>query len=104
MTESDWSFFRAEWDRYAEATELSKNEASAVPHLWASCTDSLRKALHNEGAAAVTSPSVLLGRIKSLAVRRWNNLVNVLGLQKMGQERDEGVNSYLARLNRQADL
>ena len=30
ITESDWSFFRAEWDRYATATELGDDSAAAV--------------------------------------------------------------------------
>ena len=73
-------------------------------HLWACCEEGLRKALHNDGAASETDPELLLVRMKSLAVKRRNNLVNVLGLQRMGQERDEGVLSFLARLNGQADL
>ena len=37
-------------------------------------------------------------------MKRRNNLVNVMTLQGMNQEREEGVNAFLARLNGQADL
>ena len=45
-----------------------------------------------------------MAKIKSLSVRRRNNLVNIMTLQGMGQEREEGVLAYLARLNGQAEL
>ena len=35
VMESDWSFLLAEWGRYYEATNLSKDQAAAVRHLWA---------------------------------------------------------------------
>ena len=101
VTESDWSFFLAEWGRYSAATEITG--PSAIRHLWQCCSESLRKALHNDGAESVTEVPALLARVKSLAVKRRNNLVNVLTLQGMYQERDEGVQSFLARLNGQAD-
>ena len=33
-TESDWSFFTAEWGRYVEALWLDSDNAGAVRHLW----------------------------------------------------------------------
>ncbi len=42
--------------------------------------------------------------MKSLAVQHRNNLVNILTLQKMGQEREEGVLAFIARLNGQVSL
>ena len=47
---------------------------------------------------------VLLAHVKSLAVMRRNNLVNILTLQGIGQERDKGVLAFLAHLKGQADL
>ena len=103
-TESDWSFFTAEWGRYVAAVGLDSDNAGAVRHLWSACSDSLRCALHNDGAQSESDPASLLRRVKSLAVKRRNNLVNITTLQKMGQMRDEGVLSFLSRLNGQADL
>ena len=37
-------------------------------------------------------------------MQRRNNLVNILKLQKMGQERDERVLAFVARLNGQVSL
>merc|ERR1712239_82496 len=90
-TESDWSFFVAEWTRYSTAVGLDGDEPGAVCHLWAACSDGVRRALHNDGAQSETVVLQLLQRVKSLAVKRRNNLVNIMTLQKMGQQREEGV-------------
>ena len=103
-TESDRSFFTAEWGHYVAAVGLNSDEAKAVRHLWSACSDILRCALHNDGAQTETVSVNLLQRVKSLAVNRRNNLVNIMTLQKMGQMRDEGVLSFLSQLNGQADL
>ena len=89
VSESDWSFFEAEWSRYVDATDLSEDEAGAVRHLWQACSDGLRRALHNDGARGITTVKELMARVKSLCVQRRNNLVNILTLQKMEQEREE---------------
>ena len=103
-TESDWFFFLAEWRRYHVAVGLTEDDAGAIRHLWRVCSDALRQALHNDGAQSETVPDSLLKCIKSLAVKRRNNLVNIMQLQKMGQMRDEGVLAFLSHLNGQADL
>ena len=102
MTETDWSFFAASWERYAQACRLEPGEE--VSHLWSACSDSLQKTLHNKGAGAEKDKVKLLHTIKQLAVKKRNNLVNVIAFQQMCQERDEGVHGFLARLNGQAEL
>ena len=77
VSESDWSFFVAEWERYVEATGLEGDTPGAIRHLWQACSDGLRRALHNDGARSVTDLDTLLSREKSLAVQRRNNLVNI---------------------------
>ena len=67
-TESDWSFFVAEWTRYSTAVGLDGDEPVAVCHLWAACSDGLRRALYNDGAQSQTVVLQLLQRVKSLAV------------------------------------
>merc|ERR1712082_319554 len=94
VTEGDWSFFLAEWSRYVEAVGLSNDAPGAIRHLWSACSEGLRRALHNDGAREETVVKSLLQRIKSLAVRRRNNLVNVMTLQGMSQEREEGVHAF----------
>ena len=95
VTETDWSFFCAEWSRYEKATCISGE--STVRHMWQACSEGLRRALHMDGADRETDPKLLLKRIKSLAVKRRNNLVNIMALQQMVQERDEGVLAFMAR-------
>ena len=62
------------------------------------------KALHNQGATSSTTEEDLLETIRLLAVKKRNNLVNVIDFQRMCQERDERVQGYLARLNGAAEL
>ena len=42
VTESDWSYFLAEWERYCDATGLKQDAQGAVCHLWQACSDGLR--------------------------------------------------------------
>ena len=92
------------WERYAKATGLTEDSEAAVRHLWQACSDGLRRALYNEGAREIRSADELLLRAKSLCVQRRNNLVNIFTLQKIRQERDEGVLAFVARLNGQVSL
>ena len=102
VSEGDWSFFVAQWERYVAGTSISG--ATETQQLWAACSTQLQKSLHNSGAGSITVAATLLDTIKSLAVKRRNNLVNIIELQNMGQHRDEKVNAYAARLNGKADL
>ena len=43
-------------------------------------------------------------KIKGLAVKKRNNLVNIVELQGMGQQRDEKISAFIARLNGKAEL
>ena len=42
--------------------------------------------------------------MKQIAVCRRNNLVNIVELQRMGQQQNETVTAFTSRLNRQADV
>ena len=102
VSEGDWGFFVAQWERYVNGTNISGT--TATQQLWAACSTTLQKSLHNGRAGTVTDSTVLLDVIKSLAVKRRNNLVNIIELQGMGQHHDEKVNAFTARLNGKADL
>lgn len=75
-----------------------------ILHLWQACTEALQQTLHHSGAGSITDPEELLKTIKQLAVKKRNNLVNIIELQKLGQYRDETISAYSARLNGQASL
>lgn len=72
--------------------------------MWAACTETLQRLLHNGGAGQLTVASELLEKIKGLAVKKRNNLVNIIELQVMGQQRDEKIFAFIARLNGKAEL
>ena len=68
ITESDWSFFDAQWTRYKASTGLS--DVSETQHLWAACAESLQRSLHNAGAGRVTVAKELMEKIKGLAIKK----------------------------------
>ena len=76
VSEGDWGFFTAQWERYVKSTHISGE--TETQQLWAACSTQLQKALHNGGAGAVTVAATLLNTIKSLAVCRRNNLVKII--------------------------
>ena len=102
VSESDWSFFAAQWARYVASTNLPTT--SQIHHLWAAADGPFQRALHNGGAGKITDPEALLALIKTLAVKRRNNLINIIELQRMGQQRGETISTFACRLNGQADL
>ena len=68
VSEGDWGFFTAQWNRYVDGTGI--DGITIVQQLWAACSTALQKTLHNGGAGTVTDPKILLDIIKSLAVKR----------------------------------
>ena len=78
--------------------------SSLVLHMWEACSEPLQRSLHHAGAGGETDPDALLKLIKQLAVKKRNNLVNVIELQKMGQGYEESISALSARLNGQASL
>ena len=102
INESDWGFFKSQWNMYVKGTGVT-GEAERI-HLWQSCSEPLQRSLHYAGAGSIESTEELLKTIKQIAVKRRNNLVNIIELQKMGQFRDEPISAYSARLNGQANL
>merc|ERR1712082_488581 len=102
VNESDWSFFSAQWGRYKTSTKLTGE--SEAQHLWAACSSTLQRSLHNAGAGSITDPVALMAQVKELAVKKRNNLVNIIELQGMGQQHSEKVSTFIARLNGKAEL
>ena len=70
-TETDFSFFQAQWGRNVANTNMTENQQ--VHQLWAACSNSLQKQLHYGGSAKCTKVTQLLSAIKRLAVNRRNN-------------------------------
>ena len=92
VKQSDWNFFKSQWDIYVTGTNLTGS--SVVLHLWEACSESLQRSLHHAGAGSVTYSHQLMNNIKQLAVKKHNNLVKFLELQKMGQQRGKNISTY----------
>ena len=45
-----------------------------------------------------------MAKVKELAVKKRNNLVNIIELQGMGQQHGEKVSTFIARLNGKAEI
>ena len=101
-SESDSSFFSAQWSRYVSGSNMT--EAQQLQQLWAACSLNLQRQLHYGGQGRLTTASQLLGSIKRLAVNRRNNLVNIVEFQRMGQNKGETIMNYSTRLNGHADV
>ena len=101
-SDSDWSFFLAQWKRYTMGSNTT--DAEEIQQLWAACTPHLQRQLHNGGGTKAKTPTQLLSSLKFLAVKRNNNIVNIVEFQRMGQAQDESVTAFSTRLNGQADI
>ena len=100
--DTDWSFFVSSWKRYVEGTQLTENQQ--ILHLCVACSDSIQRMLHSTNSDGITDPNELMENIRLIAVKRKNNLVNIIELQKMGQGADETILQYSTRLNGQANI
>ena len=80
------------------------NDAEEIQQLWAACTPYLQRQLHNGGGARAKTPTQLMSSLKFLAVKRHNNIVNIVKFQRMGQAPDETVNAFSTRLNGHGDI
>ena len=99
MGEDDFLFFIDRWDSYKRATGLT--DAQQVrDQLLAACSDDLSRDLFRLVGTSLRElkEEDLLKKIKQLAVKPQNNLINVVKLLSLEQEREEPVRNYLARI------
>ena len=73
------------------------NSSQEVQHLWAACNEQLQRALHNAGEGSYDDPQRLKEMVKEIAIKRCNNLVNIVELQRMGQQHSETVTAFSTR-------
>ena len=105
MGEDDYLYFESKWQSYKRATGL--NEAQLIrDQLLAACTDDLSRDLFRLVGSTLQqlTENQLLKRIKELAVQPQNNLINVVKLLELEQEREEQVKNFLARLKGAANV
>lgn len=101
-TQSDWSFFVSKWTRYVSGSKMSDEQQ--INQLLAACSDDLQLSLHCGNSANITNPAILMENIRLIAVKKLNNLVNIVNFQQMAQFNDETVTAFVTRLNGPANL
>ena len=105
MGEDEYLYFESRWQSYKHATGLK--EAQLIrDQLLAACSDDLSRDMFKLAASSLqqSTDDQLLRRIKELAVRPQNNLINVVKLLQLAQEREEPVKNFLVRLKEAANV
>ena len=97
MTEPEWGLFVDEWERYCRSCKLSDPQEK-VDQLWGCLSPALKRAAAGDGLEEESDDVVFLRSIKRLAVKKHNPVVAQVKFLSTGQDRDEPVNSYVARL------
>ena len=97
MTEPEWSLFTAEWRRYCRSCKL-EDPQEKVDQLWGCLSAALKRAAAGDGLESEEDDVAFLNSIKRLAVKKHNPLVAQVKFLSTGQDRDEPIHSYVARL------
>ena len=102
ISEADWVWFEEQWKRYKRSTGL-KGE-NVIDHLWTTATPGLARRCYEAGNADKITEDDLLKRMKKLAIRAQNNLVNIVEFLSMTQDTEEPAAMYISRLRGQAKV
>ena len=99
VSEEDWSYFKARWTHYKQATGLKGDDI--VTQLLECCTEPLRRDHHRtfsaDGAATATETTVLT-QLKQITVRKRNKEVNRVKLSTLKQDKGELVRKFAGRV------
>lgn len=98
MTEQEWSLLQAEWSWYCRICKLTDSQEQ-VDQLWGCLSSGMKRATTGDGMEQVSDATNFLQRIKILAVKKHNPLVAQVKFLSTGQDRDEPIHSYVARLS-----
>ena len=88
-------FFSAQWERYVSGSNMTPQKQ---------IKEDLQRSLHNGNSAKIEDPALILGNIQLIAVKKLNNLVNVVEFQSLTQFPEETVTAFGTRLNGKANL
>ena len=102
ITQTDWVWFEDRWLRYKRSTGL--HGQSAVDQLWACSSEALARSCYDSGVSSTTDEDTLLKAMKRLAIRAQNKMVNIVDFLSMGQDTEEPIAMFLARLRGQAKI
>ena len=103
--QDEFSYFKDRWTSYKRSCWLTE-EQEIKSQLRAACHEDLQKDLYSSLGTKLNSltEQQLLTQIESLAVLSQNNLVNVVHLLALSQDRKETVRAFLARLKAKASV
>ena len=105
ISEDRYLTFERQWARYKKSTGM-QDEAMIRAQLLACCSEELGDELDNFHGAQLDQKNEadLMAEMRKLAVVTQNNLVNIMRLRSMVQDRDEPVKSFMARLRGVAEV
>ena len=105
ISEDRYLTFERQWARYKKSTGM-QDEAMIRAQLLACCSEELGDELDNFHGAQLDEKNEadLMAEMRKLAVVAQNNLVNIMRLRSMVQDRDEPVKNFMARLRGVAEL
>ena len=103
-TSEKWSFFKNEWNTYKKLTKIAGTDAA--DQLLECCQYDLKLALFraHSGKLVGKGEQVVLTAIEGLAVEPEKEIVERVRLLNMKQDRDELVQSFVNRLQGQANM
>ena len=97
--EDKFNLFMSNWARYKRSTGLV--EVTTIrDQLVGTCSEELYEDMYNLLGSSIDQKTEveLMAEMKRLAVVSQNNMVNVVRLMSITQDRDEPIRSYLAKL------
>jgi hypothetical protein len=97
-----WATFCKQFTRYKRVTGVLGQ--AATDQLWYCMSESLEDAVTQDGSPEDITEVALLAKIKKLAVRRANILVNQSTFLKLGQDKGEDCGAFVARLRGAAQV
>ena len=101
ISEDKYVYFDRQWTRYKRSQLAGiRDEMTIRDQLLACCNEDLMQDLENTFGTQLDRKSEveLMADMRKLAVVAQNNLVNVVRLRSLEQDRDESGRSFLARL------
>lgn len=102
-SESDWNHFVVKWNRYKRSCLTRSTDQHTMDQLWACCSPELERSIYRTGGNEATE-ATLMESMKKMSVKRQNTLVNIVTFLGLGQDADEPVKHYAARLRGQASI
>ena len=104
-SDSDWSLFKFEWQRYKRATNIS-NESRVRDELLNCCKPALRSRLYQMVGEQLStlSEQALLEQIQAVAVLTVHKVVHRVEFSKIRQDEGESKAHFVSRLKAKASL